>query len=332
MHAHGDMRTGIETYAAEILGLGPEDRCHSMARLFTSLGFGNGFFRVIGSGATAVLSAPRPSPRGVLETVARERVTVLSAVPTFWLQLARFLERHPDPDALATVRLAVSSGDSLPGAVAARLREATGVELIEGLGCSECSNIVISTRPGEPFRPGVLGRPVDGVEVKLADDDGAPVAQGEPGRLWIRSDSNTSGYWHREEETRELVRGDWIAMGDTLMEDGDGTLRHLGRSDDLFKVDARWVSPPQVEGALIGHAAVADAAVVGRADDEGLTRTAAFVVLTPGADAGDDLAEALRKHVAHELAPHMAPRTVTVVEELPRLPSGKLDRRALREA
>jgi acyl-coenzyme A synthetase/AMP-(fatty) acid ligase len=333
MHGHGDMRTGIATYAREVLGLGPGDRCHSMARLFTSLGFGNGFFRVIGSGATAVLTAPRPSPRGVLETVAREKVTVLSAVPTFWLQLARFLERHPDPAALATVRVAVSSGDSLPGAVAERLREVTGVELIEGLGCSECSNIVISTRPGEPFRPGVLGRPVEGVEVKLADEDGAPVARGEPGRLWIRSPSNTSGYWRREAETRELVRGDWIAMGDTLMEEEDGTMRHLGRSDDLFKVDARWVSPSQVEGALLGHPAVAEAAVVGVRDEEGLTRPAAHVVLAPDADAdaGDGLAEELRRHVAHELAPHMAPRTVTVRESLPRLPSGKLDRRGLRE-
>jgi acyl-coenzyme A synthetase/AMP-(fatty) acid ligase len=330
MHGHADMRTGIATYAAEVLGLGAGDRCHSMARLFTSLGFGNGFFRVIGSGATAVLSAPRPSPRGVLETVARERVTVLSAVPTFWLQLARFLERHPDPDALTTVRVAVSSGDSLPRAVGERLREVTGVELIEGLGCSECSNIVISTRPGEPFRPGVLGRPVEGVDVKLADEDGAPVPRGEPGRLWIRSPSNTSGYWRREEETRELVRGEWIAMGDTLVEDDDGTMRHLGRSDDLFKVDARWVSPSQVEAALLGHPAVAEAAVVGAEDDVGLMRPAAFVVLAAGA--GDEgLAEELRRHVAHELAPHMAPRTVTVRESLPRLPSGKLDRRRLRE-
>jgi acyl-coenzyme A synthetase/AMP-(fatty) acid ligase len=330
-HGHGDMRAGIETYAREVLGLGPDDRCHSMARLFTSLGFGNGFFRVIGSGATAVLTGPRPSPRGVLETVARERVTVLSAVPTFWLQLARFLERHPDPGALATVRLAVSSGDSLPGAVAERLREVTGVELIEGLGCSECSNIVISTRPGEPFRPGVLGRPVAGVDVKLAGEDGVPVPRGEPGRLWIRSPSNTSGYWRREQETRDLVRGEWIVMGDTLVEDRDGTMRHLGRSDDLFKVDARWVSPSQVEGALLEHPAVAEAAVIGVDDEEGLTRPAAHVVLAPGADAGDDLAEELRRHVAHELAPHMAPRTVTVRETLPRLPSGKLDRRRLRE-
>ncbi len=126
------------------------------------------------------------------------------------------------------------------------------------------------------------------------------------------------------------MRGDWIVMGDTLMEDEDGTMRHLGRSDDLFKVDARWVSPSQVEGALLGHPAVAEAAVIGMEDDEGLTRPAAYVVLAGGA--GDDgLAEELRRHVAHELAPHMAPRTVAVRESLPRLPSGKLDRRALRE-
>ena len=100
MHAHQDLRTGIETYAREVLALTPGDRCHSMARLFTSLGFGNGFFRVIGSGSTAVLSAGAlPTPRAVLGTVERDQVTVLTGVPTFWSQIARFLERHPDPRA-----------------------------------------------------------------------------------------------------------------------------------------------------------------------------------------------------------------------------------------
>ncbi|MDX6554201.1 MAG: 4-hydroxybenzoate adenylyltransferase, partial [Miltoncostaeaceae bacterium] len=150
MHAHGDLRTGIEGYGAEVLGLGPGDRCHSVAKLFTSLGFGNGFFRVLGNGGTAVLAAGKPNARSVLGVVARHGVTVLTAVPTFWSQLARFLERHPDPEALASVRVLVSSGDRLPGPVAERLREVAGVELLEGLGCSECSNIVISTRPGVP--------------------------------------------------------------------------------------------------------------------------------------------------------------------------------------
>jgi benzoate-CoA ligase len=329
MHAHGDLRTGIEGYGAEVLELGPGDRCHSVAKLFTSLGFGNAFFRVLGNGATAVLAAGKPTARSVLTVVAERGVTVLTAVPTFWSQLARFLERHPAPGALDKVRLLVSSGDRLPGPVADRLREATGVELLEGLGCSECSNVVISTRRGD--RPGeALGRATPGVEIRLADEDGEPVEPGTPGRLWIRSGSNTSGYWRREELTAELLEGPWIRMGDMLVEE-DGVYRHVGRADDLFKVDARWVSPGEVESALLGHPAVAEAAVVGRPDESGLMRPAAFVVTADGAPDGEDLAEALRKHVAHALEPYKAPRTVTALDELPRLPSGKLDRRRLRE-
>ncbi len=328
MHAHDDMRTGIETYAREVLALGPGDRCHSIARLFTSLGFGNGFFRVLGSGATAVLSGARPSPRGVIETVSRHGVTVLTAVPTFWAQLARFLERHPDPEALAGLRLAVSSGDSLPPPVAERLRGAAGLDLVEGLGCSECSNVVISTRPGEDPEPGTLGTVVPGVEVMLADAEGRPVAPGEPGRLWIRSPSNTTGYWRRPDETRDLVHGPWLRMGDVLAEH-DGVYRHLGRADDLFKVDARWVSPAEVEACLLTHPAVDQAAVVGVPGDDGLVRPAAFVVPAAGTDA-EGLGEALRRHVARALEPYKAPQTVTLREDLPRLPSGKLDRRSLR--
>lgn len=327
MHAHRDMRTGIETYAREVLALGPGDRCHSVARLFTSLGFGNGFFRVLGSGATAVLSGVLPTPRAVLGLVARERVSVLTGVPTFWSQLARFLERHPQPGALAGVRIAVSSGDSLPAPVAARLREVAGVDLVEGLGCSECSNIVISTRPGEPL-PGTLGRAVPGVELRLADDDGRPVEPGTPGRLWIRSESNTSGYWRRADLTRDLVMGPWLRMGDVLSEEG-GVYRHLGRTDDVFKVDARWVSPVQVEGALAAHPWVVEAAVAGRPDEDGLMRVAALVVPSPDAVEAELGAE-LRRHVARALGAHSAPRSVTVVAELPRLPSGKVDRRSLR--
>ncbi len=152
---------------------------------------------------------------------------------------------------------------------------------------------------------------------------------GQPGRLWIRSESNTTGYWRRVEATRELVMGPWLRMGDVLSEEG-GVYRHLGREDDLFKVDARWVSPTQVEAALLTHPAIAEAAVVGRTGDEGLVRVHAFVVLAPGASE-EALAAALRRHVARTLAPHSAPQAVTVVEALPRLPSGKLDRRALRD-
>ena len=330
MHAHRDLLTSLSGYAREVLALGPGDRCHAVPRLFTSLGFGNGFFRPLGRGAACVLSPLAPNPRSALAAVKRHEVTVLTGVPTFWSQLARFVERRGGAGALRSVRLAVSSGDALPAAVAERLRAAVGLELVEGLGCSECSNVVISTRPGEPAEPGTLGRVVDGVEVRLLDADGHEVADGDPGRLWIRSDSNTTGYWRRSAETRDVVHGEWIRMGDVLSR-REGVYRHLGRADELFKVDARWVSPVEVEAALVEHRAVAEAAVVARADDDGLLRAAAFVVLveTPGAD---DLAAVLRRHVAERLAPHHAPRWVIVVEQLPRLPSGKLDRRALPES
>jgi acyl-coenzyme A synthetase/AMP-(fatty) acid ligase len=328
VHAHKDLAASIDGYSVEVLGLVPADRCHSVAKLFASLGFGNGFFRPLGRGATIVLFAGRPTVRSVMRVVADHKVSVLTGVPTFWSQLATFLERHDQPRPLADVRVAVSSGDSLPATVLSRMIERTGVELLEGLGCSECSNIVLSTRPGHPM-PGRLGTIVGGVEIALRDEEGREVADGAPGRLWIKSPSNTTGYWARPEETADVVHGEWIRMGDILRRD-DGVYRHLGRVDDIFKVDARWVSPIEVEGALYEHPAVTAAAVVAYTDEAGLTRVGAAV--TTNQPAGEELAADLRRHVAHRLAPYMAPSLVRFVEDLPRGATGKVNRGAIRAA
>ena len=329
MHAHSDPEFSVESYARDVLGLGPGDRCFSVAGLFTSLGFGNGFFRPLGAGAAAVLSPRRPTVRAALETVAAGGVTVLTGVPTFWSQLARFLERHPDPSALAGVRLAVSSGDSLPATVLQRLTEVTGVDLVEGLGCSECSNTFISTRPGEPM-PGLIGRPVAGIELRLADEDGEPVARGEAGQLWVKSPSNTTGYWRRRELTRATVIGEWLRLGDVLREVEPGVYRHVGRTDARFKVDALWVNPAEVEAALLDDAGVAEAAVLPVDDEHGLTRVAAVLV---AAESGARPPDAeLRRRVAAAAGRHAAPARIIWREELPRLASGKLDRRSLAAA
>lgn len=327
MHAHRDMRTSIEGFVPFALGLAPGDRTLSIPRLYTSLGFGNGFFRALGSGATAVLSSTTPTARSVLDVVERNEVTVLTGVPTFWSQLARFLDRRGGGARLASVRLAFSSGDALPEAVREHLHDAAALDLVEGLGCSECSNVVIAQRSGDERRPGTLGVAVPGVDVRLADEAGLEAAPGEPGRLWIRSDSNTSGYWRRAALTRDLVHGEWLRMGDVLTQE-DGVYRHLGRADDLFKVDARWVSPAAVEAALLEHSDILEAAVAGVPDERGLMRVAAFVVTAEHAEL-DALADRLRVHVAKALAPHSAPQSVEPVDALPRLASGKLDRRAL---
>ncbi len=326
MHAHRDLRASVDGYAAEVLGLSPADRCHSSAKLFASLGFGNGFFRPLGRGASTVLHRGRPNVRSELRLVAEHGVTVLTGVPTWWSQLATFLDRHPTDDPLAGVRVGVSSGDSLPAAVLHHVIERTGIDLVEGLGCAECSNIVLSTRPGCP-QPGTLGTPVGGTEVDLRDDAGNRVPDGTPGRLWIRSASNTSGYWRRPDATADVVHGDWLCMGDMLRRDGE-VYRHVGRIDDIFKVDAQWVSPVEVEAVLHEHPAVAAAAVVGATDAAGLMRVAAAV--TPSGTPDEHLPDELRRLVAHRLAPYTAPTIIRFLEDLPRGATGKIDRKALR--
>ncbi len=328
MHSHGDLRAGIETYAAKVLRLTPADRCFSMARLFTSLGFGNGFFRVLGSGSTVVLRERQPGASEMASLIEREGVTVLSAVPTSWAQLGALARRRPEVSAaLGALRAGVASGDALPPSVADAVRDASGLELMVGLGCSECSNIVISTELGEPAA-GTLGRSVPGVDIELRDEHDHPVSPGTPGRLWIRSDSNTSGYWRREELTADVVHGDWLRMGDMLEERG-GRYVYVGRADDMFKVDGGWVSGTQVEAALLEHPGVAEVAVVSRPDARGLARTAAAIVLEPGVE--DAPADELRHLVSDAVGEHAIPRMVSVRAQLPRVASGKINRRALRE-
>ncbi len=331
MHAHRDVRTSVDGYSADVLTLGPGDICHAVSRGYTSFGFGNGFFRPLGRGAHIVHTRAKPNVRTVLHACRNHGVTVLSGVPTFWSQLAQFLSRHPDQRSLlGTVRLGVSSGDSLPGPVLTRIREAIpGLDVLEGFGCAETSNIVLSTRPGDDL-PGRLGRAVPGSEVSLRDEDGVPVEPGVPGRLWIRSESNTSGYWRRSDLTRDLVHGDWVRMSDTLVEEADGVFRHVGRHDDLFKVDAKFVSPVQVEGVIHEHPAVVDVAVVGRPDEKGLMRVIAVVVATEDADPTAAEHE-IHASVAHNLGAYAAPSVFEWRDELPRLTSGKVDRRVLRE-
>ncbi len=330
MHAHRDMHASVEGYAREVLGLAAGDTCHAVSRGYTSLGFGNGFFRPLGRGAHVVHTHTRPNVRTVIHACRDHGVTVLSGVPTFWAQLAEFLTRHPDERAsIATVRLGVSSGDTLPAPVLARLREVVpGLDVLEGFGCSETSNIVLSTRPGDDL-PGLLGHPVPGAEVSLRDGNGDPVPPGTPGRLWIRSASNTSGYWRRADLTRDLVHGEWVRMSDILVVE-DGVFRHIGRADDLFKVDAKFVSPVQVEGVIHAHPAVAEVAVVGRPDAQGLLRVVAVIV--PAAGAATEAAEhEIRHAVAHALGAYAAPSVIEWRDELPRLASGKVARRVLRE-
>ncbi len=277
-HAHGPLAGRESSFLRDVAGVGPGDRCHAAARTASALGLFIGLVRPLAAGAAAVLSPAPPSARRALAVAGAHRVTALAAVPALWLQIAAVLARHPGERArLATVRAAVASGDRLPPGAAARLASAGGPRLIDGLGSSECGDIVMASTVGGPG----FDRVTPGVEVGVADPAGGPVAVGEPGLLWVRTPAAAAGYWGRDDLTRGLRAGEWLRTEDVVARRG-GALHHLGRADDLFKVGGLLVSPAEIESALAEHPRVAEAAVVGATLDSGLVRPAAFVVPVAG--------------------------------------------------
>jgi benzoate-CoA ligase len=188
----------------------------------------------------------------------------------------------------------------------------------------------ISNKPGA-IRPGSSGQIVDGYEARILDDEGRTVAEGEIGNLWIRGDSVCAGYWNQHEKTKDTIEGHWIRTGDKYSRDGDGYFWYAGRSDDMLKVGGLWVSPVEVENALIGHAAVLECGVVGREDHDGLVKPMAFVVLKPGTSASSELAGELQQFVRERLAEYKRPRWVEFLPELPKTATGKIQRFRLRQ-
>jgi acyl-coenzyme A synthetase/AMP-(fatty) acid ligase len=172
---------------------------------------------------------------------------------------------------------------------------------------------------------------VPGYQARLLDDDGKPVARGEIGNLWIEGDSVCAGYWNQHEKTKSAIEGRWIRTGDKYTQDADGYYWYAGRSDDMLKVGGQWVSPVEVENALIAHAAVLECGVVGHEDHDGLTKPIAFVVLREGTPASADLAKELQQYVREHLAEYKRPRWVEFLPELPKTATGKIQRFKLRQ-
>jgi 4-hydroxybenzoate-CoA ligase len=339
VHLHHDMWVCCATYGEQVLGIRPDDRCLSLAKLFFAYGLGNSAYFPAHVGAAAVLFTGRPTPAAMFEQVARHRPTLFFAVPTAYAQMLDAMERGESAD-FSSVRLCVSAGESLPAALFQRWMERTGTEILDGIGSTEVCHIFLSNQPGRCV-PGTTGRPVPGYDLRLADEDGAAVPVGQPGDLLVRGDSTMALYWNRHEETKETLLGDWIRTGDKYVVDEAGDWRHAGRSDDMLKVGGIWVSPVEVEATLLEHPAVLECAVVGEADAQGLVKPVAFVVLkerTEGAVMGSDgpptldaLARELQEHVKQRLAPYKYPRRVIFRDALPKTATGKIRRFLLRQ-
>lgn len=325
MHRHADLPFTAETYGRQVLGITPEDRCYSVAKLFFAYGLGNSLTFPLSVGATAILDPARPTPQGVAAAVHATRPTLLFAVPTFY---AALLAADLPADTFTSVRLAVSAGEPLPAGLFHRFADRFGVEILDGIGTTEALHIFISNRPGE-IRPGTSGRVVPGYQARLVDDQGAPVPPGENGHLLVAGESVATGYWCRTAVSRRTFLGEWLRTGDVYSCTEDGLFTYAGRSDDMIKAGGIWVSPAEVEATLVQHGDVLEAAVVARRNADGVAEPAAFVVALPGRT---PKAEELVDFCRERLASFKRPRQVLFVDELPKTATGKIQRFKLRDA
>jgi benzoate-CoA ligase len=327
VHAHSSLVRTAELYAGPILGIAEDDIVFSAAKLFFAYGLGNALTFPFSVGATAVLLAARPTPAAVARVLLEHRPTIFYAVPTLYAGLLASPDLPAGKD--LALRRCVSAGEALPADIARRWEERMGVPILDGLGSTEMLHIFLSNRPGD-VRHGTTGRPVPGYEVRLVDEAGAPAPRGEIGELQVAGPTAALGYWNSRERSRQTFLGPWTRSGDKYIENADGTFTYCGRTDDMLKVGGIWVSPFEVEGALLSHEAVLEAAVVGHPDADRLVKARAFVVLAPGARPSPTLAESLRAHVKARLAPFKAPHWVEFVDDLPKTATGKIQRFKLR--
>ena len=327
VHRHRDMVVTSQYFGVETLGITADDTHFSAAKLFFAYGLGNAMTFPLWTGGTAVLNAERPTPASTFATIEAFRPTIYYGVPTLYAAQLQALE-SASPD-LSSVRLCVSAGEPLPAPLLERWQAATGLDIVDGIGTTESLHIFISNRPGR-VAPGTSGTPVPGYEVRLVGDDGCDVAPGETGNLVIRGRSLIAEYWGDPARTAAAFDGEWLRTGDTYTIDEAGRYVCCGRSDDMLKVGGIWVSPVEIEARLIAHPAVLEAAVVGRADDDGLIKPEAWIVLADEHRAGERLSEALVAHCKEALARYKYPRWLRYVDSLPKTATGKIQRYKLR--
>ncbi len=326
VHLHHDMFVCAALFGRGVLGISARDRCFSVPKLFFAYGMGNALFFPLAVGATSILWPGPPAAAQVYEVIERHRPTLFFSVPTgYGMMLAQ--EGSFD---LSSIRLAVSAGEALPPALYERFKARFGIDVLDGIGSTEALHMFIANRP-DAIRPGSSGLVVPGYDARILDDEGREVPDGEIGSLWIRGDSVCEGYWNQPERTASTIVDGWLRTGDKYSRDGDGFYWYAGRSDDMLKVGGLWVSPVEVENALVEHPSVLEGAVAGREDHDRLVKPAAFIVVRQGIEPSAALAEELQAFVRERIAPYKRPRWVKFLAALPKTPTGKIQRYKLRQ-
>ncbi len=329
VHRHQDMAVAARNYGQGVLGLRSDDRLLSVSKLFFAYGLGNGMYFPLHFGAATILYPERPRADEIAAVIAEYRPTVFFSVPTFYASLLRESAKGLALD-FSSVRLAVSAGESLPAEIFEQFRARFGIEILDGIGSSEMLHIFLSSRPGEA-RAGSCGREVPGYDAKILDDAGEPAAMDEAGNLWVKGESAFAEYWRIPQLTAQTKHDGWVNTGDKFSRDAAGYFYYRGRADDMMKVSGMWVSPGEVENALLGHAAVAECAVVGNADAVGLVRPVAYIVLRQSVtNTAGGLDSEIYGWLRTRLPGFKCPQEYRFVKELPRTATGKVQRYLLR--
>jgi 4-hydroxybenzoate-CoA ligase len=328
-HVHSSLMYTAKTYADQVLGMREDDVIYSAAKLFFAYGLGNAMTFPMAVGASAVLLPGRPTPDSVFEILKNEQPSIFFGVPTLYAALLAD-KRATKGAGSSKLRLCISAGEALPPHVGESWKKNVGLDIFDGIGSTEMLHIFLSNRPGD-LRYGTSGKPVPGYDAKIVAEDGRECDTDEIGELVIRGTSAAEGYWNQREKTRRTFAGEWTYTGDKYVRDADGFLRCCGRTDDMFKVSGIWVSPFEVEAALVSHEAVLEAAVIGHEDDDGLLKPKAYIVLKQGFTSNDQLFESLKAHVKDKAGAWKYPRWIDVRADLPKTATGKIQRFKLRE-
>jgi len=339
IHSQYDMVTVSQSFGQGVLKLKEDDILFSAARLFFAYGLGNSGYMPFSVGASVVLNPDPPKPENVFTYIKKFRPTIFFGIPTLYGQMLEYKEKEdkekgttPNPDAkheLSSLRVCVSAGEALPPDIYTRWKKRYGIDILDGIGSTEMLHIFISNRPGD-VKPGSSGKPVPGYELKIVNDDGQDAQDGEIGLLLVKGASAAQQYWKKREKTRLTMQGEWVSTGDKYYVDKEGYYYCAGRGDDMLKVGGIWVSPVEVENCIIEHPAVFEAAVVGAKDEKDLVKPKAFVVLKEDQEPSKELEKDIQQWVLERLAKYKYPRWIVFVKNLPKSPTGKIQRFKLR--
>ena len=327
-HIHTSLMDTARLYGQGVLGIREDDVMFSAAKIFFAYGLGNAMSFPLSVGATTILLPERPTPENVFRVLKQFQPTLFGGVPTLYAAMLNFAGSACE-NSSQKLRLCISAGEALPAEVGKAWAAKFGVDILDGIGSTEMLHIFLSNAPDD-VHYGTSGRPVPGYKVRLVDEKNVDVVDGEVGELLVSGPSAADGYWNQRQKSRTTFEGGWTRSGDKYVRDEQGLFTYQGRTDDMFKVSGIWVSPFEVESALISHGSVMEAAVVPKEDRDGLIKPRAIVVLKPGHVADDAMLASLKDHVKAKAGAWKYPRWVEVVDALPKTATGKIQRYKLR--